>query len=207
MSAYQTDEEQLEAIKKWWNQNGKSVIGGVGLGLVIVFGFQGWQQHNQGQSEMASAAYDNFNTVYKADNKEQALVAAKTINTNAINPVYVAFTAFKVAKLNVKDGDIASAKTQLSIVLDSAVSSELKQLARIRLAKLLLNENDIAAAKALIEESDNTAFAGEFAVLLGDIALLEKDLDSAKEQYQKALILGVADRSLLQRKLAESGAG
>ena len=58
MSGYETDEEQLEALKKWWAENGKAVLVGVVLGLGAIFGWRGWISHEQGRSEAASALYE-----------------------------------------------------------------------------------------------------------------------------------------------------
>ena len=57
MSTYQTEEEQVEAIKQWWKDNGKSVIGGLVLGLAVVGGLKGWQQYTKVSAENAAAYY------------------------------------------------------------------------------------------------------------------------------------------------------
>lgn len=205
MSTYQTDEEQVEAIKKWWKQNGKSVIGGVGLGLAIVLGWQAWQQYTVGQAEIASSTYDLFNQSYKNNDKQQIVSMATELEQQNSNSTYAAFSALKMAKFHFSEGDVKAAKQQLENVISGSADEGIKQLANIRLAKILLEENDVNGAKAIISKTNNAAFAGELAVLSGDIARSEGDMEKARSEYKKASELGVADRSLLLRKLAESG--
>ena len=60
MEGYRTDEEQVEHLKKWWEENGKSIIGGIALGLIAIFGWRGWQDHLVVQGENASDLYEQM---------------------------------------------------------------------------------------------------------------------------------------------------
>ena len=60
MDGYRTDEEQVEQLKKWWNENGKSIIGGIAIGLIAIFGWRGWQDHQVTQGEQASNLYEQM---------------------------------------------------------------------------------------------------------------------------------------------------
>ena len=72
MSTYQTEEEQVEAIKAWWKENGKSVIGGAVLGLALVGGFKGWTEYSRVQAESASSYYEGFTQLARAGDTEAA---------------------------------------------------------------------------------------------------------------------------------------
>ena len=77
MSTYQTEEEQVEAIKKWWKENGKSVIGGIVLGFAIIGGWKGWQGYQQNQGEAASQVYDAMRQAAHSAKFDKALEDGK----------------------------------------------------------------------------------------------------------------------------------
>ncbi len=206
MSVYDSEEEQVEAIKKWWNENGKSIIGGIVLGLGAVFGWQAWIQHQDQTAAQASLRYENMAQAIQAGSVESAIKQGEKIITEWPDSSYAVFAAQELAKIKLEQGDTDGAKTQYKWVLDNAKDASLKQLARLRMARMLFSENDIDGAEAIAATADKDNFAGEFALLRGDIARVKKDYESARAAYKDALNHEVGNPRLVQMKLDDLAA-
>ncbi len=205
MSTYQTDEEQVEAIKKWWKENGRSVIGGIVLGFAIIGGWQGWQGYQRNQGEAASSYYDAMRQSLRSDQFEQAIEHGKRLVGEYSKTAYASFAGLELAKLSYQRGEKAAARDHLSWVAESAPEPVLRELGRLRLGQLLLDMGEHEALQGLLDGSYSTAFAGEFAALRGDLERALGNVDRAREAYQEALIKGVDDESLLRMKLVDVG--
>jgi len=205
MSTLQTEDEQVEAIKSWWRENGKAVMGGAALGLALVLGWQGWQKYSRGQSERASVYYEEFLDSSRAGEADTAQQGERLMQEFP-RAVYAQFAALELARLDYTKGDSAGARARLQWVLGHADDRALAQLARLRLARLLLDSGDLEALRPLLAEAgQDDAYAGEFAALRGDLALADGDRDAARAAYREALDKGVADQALVRMKLTETG--
>ncbi|WP_078119293.1 YfgM family protein [Thiosocius teredinicola] len=205
MSAYQTEEEQVEAIKKWWKENGKSVIGGVVLGFAIIGGWQGWKFYERNQGETASAYFDVMMQAGNAGNVDAALEHGKRLVGDYAGTAYASFAGMEMAKLSYQKGEKAAAREHLQWVADHGSDPAIKEVARLRLGRLLLDMGDHDALQSVLNATPLPAFAGEFAVLRGDLDAARGDRDAARGAYQEALEKGVADETLLRMKLVDVG--
>jgi len=204
VSSYLSEDEQVEALKKWWKENGKAIIGGAVLGLGLVGGWQAWKQHNQGQAELASAYYEEFMLAAKSGDKS-ALNQGERLLEKHGGSTYAQYAALELAAMYYKDGDHDKARERLQWVLDTASEPALKEVARLRLARLLLDAGQLDQAAGLVADTTDDSFAGEFAELRGDIALARGDKDKARAAYQEALLKDSGDAELIRMKLAEIG--
>jgi predicted negative regulator of RcsB-dependent stress response len=205
MSTYQTEDEQVEAIKKWWKENGKSVVGGIVIGFAIIGGWQGWQGYQRNQGEAASANFEAMRMAIQRGATAKAMEDGKRLIGEHGDSAYSSFAALQLAKLAYQRGEKAAARDHLRWVADSAPDPALRELARLRLGRLLLDMEDLAALQALLGEPVSKAFAGEFAVLRGDLANAQGNLDAARTAYLEALATGVEDADLLRMKLVDVG--
>lgn len=205
MSAYQTEEEQVEAIKKWWKDNGKSVVGGIVLGFAIIGGWQGWQGYQRSQGEEASAYFDAMRQAVRAGQQDKAIEDGKRLIGDYGGTAYASFAALELAKLSYQRGEKAAARNHLQWVADSAPDPSIRELARLRLGAVLLDMQDTAALQSLLAAAPLPAFAGEFAALRGDLERTLGNREAAREAYQEALVQGVADAGLLRMKLVDVG--
>ncbi len=201
MSAYQSDEEQVEALKKWWKENGKAAVAGVVLGLGGIVGWQAWTQHQTSIAEQTSAQYQQLSMAINTGNIESAAKQAELLISKQSKSAYAQFAALSMARQHLEQGDAAAAQDQLSWVMGSSSEPAIKQIARLRLARIKLSEGDVAGAAKLASEASKDAFAGEFAQLQGDIALANNDKETARKLYQEALDNKVGDAELVQMKL------
>ncbi len=201
MSAYQSDEEQLEALKAWWRENGKAMIAGVVLGLGGIFGWQAWTQHQATTAELASIQYQQLAMAIATGATASAAKQAELLISDYQNSSYAQFAALNMARQQLEQGDGAAALQQLAWVLEKSSEPAIEQVARLRLARVKLSEGDVAGAARLADEAPADAFAGEFAQLRGDIAWANRDKETARKAYQTALEHQVGNVELVQMKL------
>lgn len=207
MSVYKTDDEQVEAIKKWWKENGKSVIGGIVLGFAIIGGWQGWQGWERNQGESASILFDTLRQSVRNQAFDKAIEDGKRLVGEYGGSAYASFAGLELARLAYEKGEKAAARGHLRWVAESAPDPTLREVARLRLGKLLLDMGETEALEALLEPSPLSAFAGEFAELRGDLARAKGDQTGARAAYRDALASGVEDEPMLRMKLVDVGEG
>ncbi len=200
-----SEEEQVEALKNWWKENGKSVIAGLVLGLGGVFGWQYWTQHQMQIAEQASQQFEQLTNSVAADSPA-AVTQAEAIITQYEQTPYAVFAALNLAKVKFQQGDVAGAKAQLQWVIAEADDPSLQQIARLRLARLLLDQGSLDEASALVAQAPADSFRGDFAELKGDIALQQGDRAAARQAYQEALEYDVSNSALVQMKFDDLAA-
>jgi predicted negative regulator of RcsB-dependent stress response len=191
MAEHLNDEEQLEALKKWWSENGKSMVGGVVLGLALVGGWRGWQYYVQNQAETAGARYDEMLVAVESRQSERAVQLAEGLRAEFDDTAYASLAALQAAKLKFEAGDRGAAQVQLAWVRANAPDPALRQVATLRLVRVLIDDGDLDAAQRLLDAAPRDAFAPELAELRGDLA-------AARAAYEEALA-GKSDSGVLLR--------
>jgi predicted negative regulator of RcsB-dependent stress response len=200
MSAYQTEEEQVEALKRWWKENGTSIVAGVVIGLGGVFGWQAWGNYQDRVGRDASLAFSQLVSAEQKGDTESAGKQAELLRLEYDNSTYAVFSALVQAKLKQEQGDSAAARSQLEWAMAQADNESLKRLAQLNLARILLSEGDLDGADKLANV-ETGGFAGDFTLLRGDIAALRGDKQAAFDAYTQAMTQETSNRNLLQMKL------
>ena len=186
MDAYDSEKEQIEKIKKWWDANGTAIIVGLVIGLGGIFGYRYWESSKMLAGESASANYEHLLVMSQAGASDEATAAADAIiNTQPDSP-YAKMAALLSAKLAVDENDYATAKQRLQWVVDQPQQGELTEIARARMAQILLAENDIDGASSTFDAL-STESKSRFHELNGDILLAQGKVADAREAYQSAL--------------------
>lgn len=211
MENYKTEEEQLEALKNWWKENGQSLVVGVAIALAGFFGWQAWDGHQQSQDEQASALYQSL---LDADGQAQldpnqtdtAKHLAAKIKSDHGSSAYAALAGLFNAKYAAKDGDWAAAETELAWVLEQKPSEAMALQTRYRLAQVQLELGKHSEALNSLSVADAAGFAGRFAELRGDVQLAAGDNVAALAAYRSAQALylaapGSGGGELLQQKI------
>jgi predicted negative regulator of RcsB-dependent stress response len=215
---YDTEEEQVEALKRWWKENGTSTIVGLALGIAIILGWNYWQGHKKEQAVQASAIYDQLLKAVDDDSKDgggratQGAVAgdkkdtidklAGRIQEQFGATEYAAYSGLIQAKLKVQQGDFAAAKDILKSVA-AKPNKELSNIAKIRLVRLMLATGEYEQGLQLINSVDaeaGSSFSGNYDELVGDLYVALDRLDEARTSYQNALRNG-HQSPLLQFKI------
>lgn len=202
MSTYETDEEKVEAIKKWWKDNGMSVVAGVAIGLGAVFGWRYWGEYRDSVAQEASAAFEQLIASAASEPTEAALARAGAITDAYDSTAYAALAALMKARIALEAGDTAAARSALEEAVAKAPDPGIARIAALRLARVLLDAGELDAARSLIDQHDDGGpFTGNFAAVRGDIAAAAGDLVEARRAYEQALSAGTANPQMVQLKL------
>ena len=117
---YQTEEEQVEALKQWWKENGRSVVAGVVLGLGAVLGWRGWHQYQESVAGQASTAFEQLSASIAGADRQATRSQAEQILGKFHSSPYAVFSALALARSYAEDGNAAAARTQLEWALANA---------------------------------------------------------------------------------------
>jgi predicted negative regulator of RcsB-dependent stress response len=205
------EQEQLSAIKSWWSQYGRLVLVTVIGSLLAVGGIRGWHYYQGSQSAAAVVLFAQQQAAERAsDHKKVRDIAQEIINRYG-STAYATLAALSAAKSDFDTGDLASAKTRLQWVIDKAKEEEARDVARLRLARILHDEKKADEALKLLEAKHADSFAGLYADLKGDLLFAQGKREEARAAYQLALDrsdAGSPMRQIIQLKLdAVGGAG
>jgi len=204
-----TEEEQLEAIKKWWIENGWSIVGGIVIGLGAIFGWRSWGAYQLAKAEAASDIYTDLIVEVRQNKNDKVRESANKLLDDYPATSYAIFASLILAKLDVEAGDPTAAIQHLQWVMDKTTRNEFKHLARLRMARVLLDDNKTDQALALLlSVNDQGEFSASYEELKGDIYTQQGDIDKARIAYQLALS-GMADgqkeNTFLQMKIDDIG--
>ncbi len=197
MEQYATEEQQVEAIKKFWKENGVAIIVGAMIGLG---GLWGWRYYSDAQlaaKEEASAAYQS---VVEAQEDAQSAEQLDRFIQNNEGTGYASIAGLVAAQKAVDADKFSEAVTHLEKVINSADDSKLVAVAAIRLARVQLQMGKTQEALAALEKVTIESFATQVDEIKGDIYAREGDIEKAKEAYTRA-IAGSANSQLVQMKL------
>lgn len=199
---YETEEQQVEAIKKWWKENGNSVIAGIVLGLGGVLGWQWWSGHKDRVGAVASNLFDQMLVSVQEENLESAAKQRELLHQDFGSTPYAAFADLLQARLLYRNGEADAAQSLLQQVVDSAPDDAIKQIAVLRLARIRVAGGDASGAAELLDKhASGPAFSADHTALRGDIARAQGDHDAARRAYQEALSGEVSNAELIRLKL------
>ena len=192
---YRTEEEQVEALKKWWAENGKSTLISIVVAIAAVFGWEGYQKQHQAAIEQASAIYQNMLTAANGSNgrptPEQLATAkhlADTLKQDFPDSTYAQFAAMYKARFAVDGKDLATAEQELHWVLDNASMAEMQIQARLRLARVLYAQDKYEEALQQLQ-GDTEAYAASYAEVKGDVFKAQGKNEQALAAYEEAVEL------------------
>ncbi|HCG5913315.1 YfgM family protein [Vibrio parahaemolyticus] len=185
MELYDTEEQQVEAIKDWWKENGKAVIIGAVVGLGGLFGWRYYQDTVIQASETASQSYTTaMNTLQEKGVDAQSDVQA-FIESNEVKE-YSVLAALQLAKAQVEAKDFTAALEQLKWAQSNTKDAALSPLISYRIARIETEMGNFDAANTELGKVTDTAWTGRIAELRGDIALRQGDKDAAYAAYTEA---------------------
>lgn len=196
-----SEQQQVEEIKKWLHDNSTSLIGGLAIGLALVFGWRFWDGHRQATAQQASVAYTQMINAVTGGQLAAAVPKGEAIITQYGNTSYAGFSALLLARVKAEQGDLAAARAHLQWAVSNVRQPELQQLARLRLARLLLTDNKPDEA---LKQADSIAtghYVALAAELRGDAYRTKGDQEKARSAYQQALTALDKNQDNLQEAL------
>ena len=189
MSDY-TEEEQIAQIKEWWQRNGKPLLAGAALALVLVIGGKGWQKHQDTQAQTASVLYQQLLDVAlvpsgQVDAQQVAKLLAELKKVNQ-SSAYAQYAGLLAAKVAVDNNQLDDASLELNAILAKPANDTLAELARQRLARVLLAQEKAEQALQLLDVKVAPAFAATREELRGDALVVLARPAEAKAAYEQA---------------------
>ena len=188
MSTYDLEEqEQLAALKAWWREQGGTVILGATLVLAAFGAWTGWTWYQRSQAAQAAVLYDTLQKAARASDLKATRDTAGAILENFPRTAYAPLAALVSAKVQFQAGDLKTARAQLEWVVEHARNDQIRSIATLRLASVLLDDKEPDAALKVLEAKPQPGFEALYAMQRGDILASQKKRSEARAAYQAAL--------------------
>lgn len=195
MADHLTEEEQLDALKRWWKENWLSLVVPI---LVLLVGYFGWnmrQNHLAGQAQLASEKFSALTAAAEtppgqamtAEQKQTVGELAEGLASDYEGSLYADMANMVMARIFVDDDQLEAAATRLQTVVDSGASDSVKELAKARLARVLASSGDQEKALNLLAQSPSEAYKSLYAEVKGDIYLAQGKTEAANTAYSEAI--------------------
>ena len=181
------EQEQIAELKAWWRQHGTRILSII---AAVAVGFAGWvayRSYTQSQSHQASALYEQVAKAAGANDAKALRDASGMLAESYSGTAYASMGALLAARYYYDRSDLKSAKAQLQWVLERGSSDDFKDLARLRLAAVLLDEKAHDEALKVLEAKPAAAYEAQYAALRGDVLVAKNQAAEAKAAYQLAL--------------------
>lgn len=186
--AYDLEEqEQIDAIKAWWNQYGNLVMLAAIACFVTIAAFQGWRYYRVQQAERAAILFSQLDQAERNNEAKRVRdIAAQIIDKYSATP-YAAMAALAAAKASYATGETEDAKKNLQWAADKAKQDEMRDVSRLRLAGVLLDEKKYDDALKLLSAKTTDTYAPLYADLRGDVLAEQGKAPEARAAYQLAV--------------------
>ncbi len=208
MAAYDLEEqEQLAELKAWWKEHGNLVLGTIAAALLLFAAWNGWRWYQRSQALEAAALYENLQQAARMSDGKAVRDAAGGILEKYAGTAYAPLAALVSAKVNYQAGDLKTARAQLQWAVDNARQEEVRAIARLRLATVLMDDNAYDDAMKMVEAKPAEGFDALFASMRGDILSAQKKRAEARTAYKAAVekATDAAFRETLRLKLDALG--
>lgn len=186
MNYNMSDKEQVQMLKDWWKKHGTTILVAIAVFFVANIAIRYWKQHDIQQKELSSTAYIQLLNAEMQNKSTDVELFAKNLMQRYSHTVYASLAAMIIAKNDVSAGKLDEALKNLQWAMKHSKSADLKQLATIRSARILLALHKPAEALDLVTKTDQKRLAPALNEVKGDILLAMGNAKDAKDAYQKA---------------------
>jgi len=187
MATYDLDEqERLDELKAWWKRWGNLLMVGLAVAVAAVAGWRYWQNSVATQGLKAATVYEQLTRSLETNDTKAAREAGAMLIDQYKTTPYAPRAALLLAKLNVGAKDMKSAQTQLEWAVANSKEPAVRDMARLRLASVQLDQNQFDAALKTLSATHSDAFAPRFSDLKGDVLLAQDKPAEARAAYQAA---------------------
>lgn len=183
-----TDQQQADIVRKWIRGNGPTILGGLGIGVAALFGWDQWQSYNVQFAEEASGIYEELVGKIRINNQDAANALLTELAADYSRSPYVDQARLRLTKMSLDRSDFDAAADYLEAVITESGNHEFLQIARIRLARIRLQQEQYDAALAALEKTDvDSSFAAQVNVVRGDVYVAMNRPAAALSAYDAAL--------------------
>ena len=178
MEVYTTENEQVDALRRFFAENGKALAVGVVLGIGALVGWRYWQSHENSNMMAASQSYQEASDRLAAGKPDDVAAAEKFVQANGNS--YGVLAALQLAKHFVEQNDFAKAEQQLVLAQGQTKDDNLLAMIDLRLARVQLQEKTLDGVKG-------EGWAAMMQDVRGDVLLAKGDAKGAREAYSKGI--------------------
>ena len=207
MSEY-SEAEQYERFLGWVRANGLWIIVGIAIGAAAWGGWNWYKDRRVAQAETASLRYEEMLDAFSRNDRTRGLTIAEDLNREYSWTPYAALAGLMTAKIHVEANELDKAAASLKSVMDTAPDSEIRLVARMRLARVQSAQKKFDDALATLEVEEPGEFATRLADVRGDVLLAKGDREGALRDYLAARTgenNGRVDTELLDLKIRDLG--
>src|SRR5687767_1926580 len=195
------EQEQLAELKAWWKQHGNLIVATVVAAALTFAGWQGWRWYQGGQSAQAAGLYESLARAAQAGDPKALRDATGSLIESYPRTHYAAMGALVAARFHFDRGDLKAAKTQLAWVIERSPSEDFKDVARLRLAAVLLDEKGYDEALKVLEAKHGAPYDAQFEALRGDVLVAKGQPAEARAAYQVAIEKAAKDQGAFRESV------
>ncbi len=188
MSVYKTEEEQIDDLKRWLKSYGPSILAGIVLAIVVLYGWRYWKTYQHNQAVSASVLYQQTVDAYQTKRTDLLTESVATLKKKYTRSPYTQYAVFIQAKVAADEQDYPAADTALSWIIANSHDKNITAIAELRLGSIqIANHEEITAIKTLEKvTTNNPAFKGLALIKIADAYLALGDSNNAKINYEAA---------------------
>lgn len=187
MSVLANEQDQLDAIKLWWKNYGKMSVLVFFLGIALSYGWKMWQHSQANFNQHASLIYDQMLSSFNQHNQDAFIAQANSLSKDFSKTPYANMANFMLAHQAVEQGNLDKASQELKTIMDTSKDAKIRQIARVRAARILLSKHQLKEALVLLDTVDSATFLPEINEVKGDIFVAMGDAEKARASYKAAL--------------------
>jgi predicted negative regulator of RcsB-dependent stress response len=195
------EQEQVAELKAWWKQHGNLIVATILAAALAFAGWQGWRWYQASQSSQAAAHFDTLARAAQAGDAKALRDAAGTLIESYPRTLYASMAALVAARFHFDRNDLKAARAQLEWVIERSPAEDFKDLARLRLAAILLDEKAYDEALKLLDAKHAPAYDSQYAALRGDVLVAKNQPAEARAAYQLALEKAANDQGAFRESV------
>ena len=181
------EQEQVAELKAWWQQHGTLIVVAIVAAGLALAGWQGWRWYQASQATQAGALYDALGRAVQAGDAKAVRDASGALIENYSGTLYATMGALGAARFYFDRNDLKGARLQLEWAVGHSPSDDFRDLARLRLAAVLVEEKAYDEALRQLDAAHAPAYDAQYAALRGDALVAKNDAAQARAAYKLAL--------------------
>jgi predicted negative regulator of RcsB-dependent stress response len=182
-----TDNEREEQLRRWWSENWLWIVGGIVLGLALLWGWQYWQGNKAKAAQREAAGYSAVLDSLGQNKFDEAVAKAKALRADSPTSPYADQADLALARAAIENRKLDDAAQRLKAVADGSKDQELRTIALTRLARVQIEQGKFDESVALLDTAKAGSFLALFHDIRGDAFAAKGDSTAARREYDSAL--------------------
>jgi predicted negative regulator of RcsB-dependent stress response len=202
-----SDREQEELLRNWLRDNWRWMLGGIALGVAMLVAWNYWGTYREQRAAKAAVLAEDVRKAIEANDADKAGKLVADLTAQFRTAPYTQEARLQLAKMQVIAGKYDEATGLLSAVAKDSDDDELRRVAQLRHARILMQQGKHDQALALLKPDDSGEFSAVVQEVRGDALFAKGDSEGARAAYAAALkgTQTAVDRRLVELKLQEAG--